>query len=124
MSHDDGATIFGYHVKDPHRYGVVEFDEARRVLSLEEKPENPRSNYAVPGLYFYNNEVVEIASNLKPSARGEFEITDVNKKYMERGELSVKLLSRGFAWLDTGTYDSVIEARMILSGSFSRNRKP
>lgn len=107
---EKGGLIFGYWVKDPERYGVVEFDDSKKVLSITEKPSNPKSHYAVPGLYFYDNEVVEIASNLKPSARGELEITDVNKEYLKRGRLSVELLGRGFAWLDTGTHESLLEA--------------
>jgi glucose-1-phosphate thymidylyltransferase len=105
-----GAVVFGYYVNDPERYGVVDFDKAGRALSLEEKPERPKSNYAVVGLYYYDNEVVSIAKNLKPSPRGEYEITDVNKEYLSRGKLSVKLMSRGFAWLDTGTHDSLADA--------------
>ncbi|MFM7059213.1 MAG: glucose-1-phosphate thymidylyltransferase RfbA [Planctomycetota bacterium] len=105
-----GATIFGYQVRDPRSYGVVEIDSAGRAVSLEEKPQQPRSDYAVPGLYFYDNSVVEIARNLRPSPRGELEITDVNREYMRRGALHVELLSRGFAWLDTGTHDALLEA--------------
>ncbi|MCP4787582.1 MAG: glucose-1-phosphate thymidylyltransferase RfbA [Fuerstiella sp.] len=106
----DGATIFGYEVRDPERYGVVEFDADGKAISLEEKPQEPKSNFAVPGLYFYDNEVIEIARNLKPSPRGELEITDVNREYMNRGRLCVETLSRGFAWLDTGTHDSLLDA--------------
>jgi glucose-1-phosphate thymidylyltransferase len=109
-----GGIVFGSHVNDPERYGVVDFDENFKVLSLEEKPEKPKSNYAVPGLYYYDNSVVEIAKNIKPSARGEYEITDVNKEYLKRGELDVRVLGRGTTWLDTGTFQSLMQANQYV----------
>jgi glucose-1-phosphate thymidylyltransferase len=110
----DGGIIYAYHVSDPERYGVVEFDKSHKAISIEEKPLQPKSNYAVPGLYFYDNEVIQIAENLEPSPRGEYEITDVNKEYLRRGKLSVSILDRGTAWLDTGTFDSLMQASQFV----------
>ncbi|AMB76383.1 MULTISPECIES: glucose-1-phosphate thymidylyltransferase RfbA [Pantoea] len=110
IGQESGATVFAYHVNDPERYGVIEFDKNGKAISLEEKPEVPKSNYAVTGLYFYDNDVVQMAKNLKPSSRGELEITDINRLYLEKGTLSVAMMGRGFAWLDTGTHQSLIEA--------------
>jgi glucose-1-phosphate thymidylyltransferase len=110
----DGGIVYAYHVSDPERYGVVEFDNTKQVISIEEKPAKPKSNYAVPGLYFYDNEVVNIAKNLEPSARGEYEITDVNKEYLRRKKLKVSILDRGTAWLDTGTFDSLMQASQFV----------
>ncbi len=109
-----GGIVFAYHVTDPNRYGVVEFDKENKVISIEEKPEKPKSNFAVPGIYFYDNDVVQIAKNLKPSARGEYEITDINKEYLKRGKLHVSTLNRGTAWLDTGTFQSLLQAQQFV----------
>jgi glucose-1-phosphate thymidylyltransferase len=115
MKRDSGATVFAYHVQDPERYGVAQFDKENKVFSLEEKPKNPKSNYAVTGLYFYDKDVVAMAKSLKPSARGELEITDLNKLYLENEKLNVEIMGRGYAWLDTGTHDSLLEASQFIA---------
>jgi glucose-1-phosphate thymidylyltransferase len=115
MDREHGATVFAYHVTDPERYGVVEFDKERRALSIEEKPQSPRSNYAVTGLYFYDASICDIAASLKPSGRGELEITDINRIYLEQGKLNVKIMGRGYAWFDTGTHDSLLEASQYVA---------
>ena len=115
MKREKGATVFAYHVNDPERYGVAEFDKANKVLSLEEKPKNPKSNYAVTGLYFYDKDVVAMAKSLKPSARGELEITDLNRLYLEKEKLNIEIMGRGYAWLDTGTHDSLLEASQFIA---------
>ena len=120
MSRVDGATVFAYHVKDPERYGVAEFDKSNKVLSLEEKPKNPKSNYALTGLYFYDKDVVAMAKSLKPSARGELEITDLNRLFLEKQKLNVEIMGRGYAWLDTGTHDSLLEASQFIAALENR----
>jgi len=115
MERENGATVFAYHVHDPERYGVAEFDKQNKVLSLEEKPKTPKSNYAVTGLYFYDKDVVSMAKGLKPSSRGEFEITDLNRLYLEKEKLNVEIMGRGYAWLDTGTHDSLLEASQFIA---------
>ena len=122
MARTDGASVFAYHVHDPERYGVAEFDAQGKVLSLEEKPEQPKSNYAVTGLYFYDNQVVDLAKTLKPSPRGELEITDLNRLYLEHGRLSVEIMGRGYAWLDTGTHESLLDASQFIATLENRQR--
>jgi glucose-1-phosphate thymidylyltransferase len=120
MQRDTGASVFAYHVTDPERYGVAEFDKQGKVLTLEEKPAKPKSNYAVTGLYFYDSQVVELAKSLQPSPRGELEITDLNRLYLEQGQLSVEIMGRGYAWLDTGTHDSLLDAGQFIATLESR----